>query len=436
MLEAVPATRSDDLDVALLPKIDLHTGYHPTLINTPPAGHRVQPANASHVFLFPEQVGFPHERFHLGEFVEVEGNVDLVHAARWPVLGAGAWVVDMDDLLYPVLCGRTAIDAGLRVKMRERADKDFLAQLELRVANMLTAYAHPSCAAILLWGHPRDSIVAAADWFASLNCNRLGNAFLEKVVPIRPAKAAYDPSLISAKWAGQQALRVVFCGRDFDCKNGLMALRVMQRVRAVVPTIECVFIGPVPDEIQQQQPGLLDGISHRSSLGHDECVEMISLAHLLFHPSKYESMGLVFIEAMAAGAAVLTARGDRMDYVDELFASGGAILVDRDEVPAEAEEAAFERGLLSLATNFQLAKEMGLRNYSLVAHGEYAISERDKVLTRVYETARAGRCPPLTLDDLPHVRRGGVLRLPSSKVQADELRYRSTHADCALNVYI
>jgi glycosyltransferase involved in cell wall biosynthesis len=436
MLETSSATRSDDLDVALLPKIDLHTGYHPTLVNTPPAGHRLQPANAVHVFLFPEQVGFPHERFHVGEFVEVMGNDDLVHAARWPVLGAGAWVVDMDDLLYPVLCGRTAIDAGLRAKLRDRDDKNFLAQLERRVTNMLTAYAHPSCGAILLWGHPRDSVTTAADWFASLNCHRLGEAFLEKVVPIRPAKEACDSSLVSAKWADQQALRVVFCGRDFDCKNGLMALRVMQRVRAAVPTIECAFIGPVPEAIQQQQPWLLSGIFHRSSLSHDECVEVISRAHVLFHPSKYESMGLVFVEAMAAGAAVLTARGSRMDYVDELFASGGAILVDRDEVPAEAEEAAFEHGLLNLAMNFQLAKEMGLRNYSLVAHGEYAISERDKVLTHAYESARAGRRRPLTLGDLPHVRREGVLRLPSSKVRADELRYRSTHADCALNVYI
>lgn len=431
------ASGRDELSsVDLLPSIDLHTGYHRTILDAPPVGYRIRPSHANHVFLFDDRIGSPHDTPHLGEFIEATDPTRLLHVARWPVLNSQAWLADTDDLLYPALCGRTAIDPAFRQALRGAPDPVFLGRLRRRVENMLTAYLHPSCVAILLRGHPQDSMDAAMGWFRHLGCEALGEAFLRKIVPVRPAQIAVDAALVERKWSASTPTRVLFCGRDFECKNGLLALKAMQRVRALAPEVEFTYLGPIPDAVRDAHPELLAGVMHHASIPHRECLALIADAHVLFHPSKYESIGIIFIEAMAAGLAVVAARGDRMDYVDELFSTGGALLVDRASTSADEEEAAFGALLHDVIRNEGLAKRLALRNYAVMSEGEYSIARRNDVLAGLYAKADRERVQPLTLADLPHVRKDRIRRMPSLDVSADEARYRESNDVHAKNVYV
>lgn len=436
-VQSCPTTISDcKVSIDLLPSIDLHTGYHRTILEAPPSGYSIQPKNATHVFLFSEEIGSPHDKPHIGEFLEVTDATRLVHVARWPVLNAESWVADTDDLLYPVLCGRTAISESFRRELRGTAKPAFLSTLRHRVENMLTGYQHPSCAGVLLRGHPRDSLDAAMGWFRFLDCEKMGEAFLEKVIPIRPAQIAADATMVRDKWLSPAAMRILFCGRDFECKNGLLALRVMRRIRMIEPSVEFIYVGPIPIATLKAHPELLEGTTHFESLAHSECLKAIAGAHVLFHPARFESIGHILIEAMAAGLAVVTARGERMDYVDELFSTGGAHLLDRSSISEVEEETAFEKLLLDVIRDVELAKSMALRNYSLVSNGEYSIARRNQILSNVYSKADRERHSPLTLQDLPHVWSDNILRMPSLSVSADEIRYRDRNDVQANNVYV
>ena len=147
------------LRVSLAPVIDLHTGYHGTIIDSVIEGITLRPQAAKHLFVHQGEPGFsPHEHHHLGEFIEVEAHEGIVHSSRWPVLGCSAWLADTDDLMYPVLCGRTAHNPEFRAKIRDSSNERLRIALRARVELMTSCYAHPSCFGILLRGHPRDCV--------------------------------------------------------------------------------------------------------------------------------------------------------------------------------------------------------------------------------------------------------------------------------------
>jgi glycosyltransferase involved in cell wall biosynthesis len=291
---------------------------------------------------------------------------------------------------------------------------------------MLAAYAHPSCAGVLLRGRAASSLAVARSWLATLGVDaaRL-DGLLEKLTEVKPAQHAADRVRVRAKWAGQGPLRVLFCGRDFHAKNGLLALEVMARICSRVPGVEFVYVGSIPEWVPTARPELMQRIRFHPALSHEASLEEMQSAHILFHPSRGESIGIVLLEAMGAGMAVVTSRGEGMGYSDELFASGGALLLDRTEVCEKDEAALFEHMLLQVLGDRTMAAGMAARNHELTDHGEFSIAEQNRALAAAYSLALTRQPgPPLRLSDVPHSAGQPLLQLSSREVAEYQRRSR------------
>lgn len=419
----ISATMVEQRTVLLVPRIDLHVGCHNSILDNPPAGTRYEVCDSVHTFLFPDAPASPHEALHLGELVHAPASSKIVHSAFWPVLGARSWVVDMDDLVYPVTFGRTAINPDLQSALKAGVDSSLAALLACRTENMLSSFLHPSCAGILLRGHPGTCMSVAREWFGYLGVPHLVERLFEKVTVLRPAQRPEDADRMQWKWKTGGPLRILFCGRQFESKNGLLALQVMAKVRTKRPDIVFTYVGDIPHEVKDRHPELMEGVTHLTSLAHHRCLEVMAESHVLFHPSKYESIGLVFLEAAAAALAVVTARGEGMDYVDDLYSDGGALIADRDMLRKEDEAGVFEQLLLRVIEDRALAEEMAFRNYRLTTCGEYSVAAQTSTLASAYDLAASQHEEPLALSDLPH---GGahVIQIDSTDVKHDERAFR------------
>lgn len=416
-----------ELRVSLAPTIDLHTGYHGAILNSSIPGIALRATPARHLFVHEIGEEFsPHAHLHAGEFIEVEGR-DFVHSARWPVIGCPAWLADTDDLMYPLLCGRTAYNPDLRKKMRDRSDLAVTRALRRRVETMSSCYAHESCVGILLRGHPLDSVRDAREWIAHLDAD-VDERFFDKIIPVRPAQQAIKSAEFVAKWTDPHCVQVIFCGRDFDYKNGHLALRAMRPLLDQSSSIKFVYIGKIPDDILERAPELLRGVEHYPQLGHQEVLEKLRESHIFFHPSKGDSIGISLLEAMGAGLAVVVARGGAMEYTDELFGTGGALLVDRADGGID-EEGAFRMLLDQLLTDVPLARRLADHNLTATSVGEFSIDGQSKRLGALYRKGVSSGAVPLNVRDLVGARDPCVRRMTSDEVWQDMKRYRASISD-------
>jgi glycosyltransferase involved in cell wall biosynthesis len=393
--------------------VDLHTGVHCSLAGEPPPGFRYRLANGRHAFLM-EQAGSPHRLPHVFEAVDFGAEAGIVHSCRWPVLSCAAWVADTDDFGYPVLCGRHGLNPEFRRRFREPWPPDFDAQIRRRLRNMLAAYLHPSCKRVFF--RSRYAIDSARNWLDGLDAGAAGRAFLEKARVLYPAQRALPWQAVADKWATPAPLEIVFCGRDYWTKNGPLALDVFGRVLG--PQVRGAYIGAIPAGEAERHRHVLERLTWHPSLDRAEVLAIFARSHVLFHPSPYEGLGTVFLEASAAGMAVICSKGRGMEHVAEVFEDDGALFA--------SDAAGFEERLRAAMARPAAAREMGLSNYERVAHGRFSLAERNRELVAAYEEAlSAGAAEPLRIEDLPE-RCGTVLHtLASEEVKADETAYRA-----------
>lgn len=413
--------------VSLAPTIDLHTGYHGAIVDSEIPGVSLKATPATHWFVYDGTDGFsPHAHLHFGEFIEVSEG-DVVHSARWPVLGCSSWIADTDDLMYPVLCGRTAFNPDLRKRMRDRDDEVVRTALRTRAETMTSCYAHDSCRAILLRGHPRDCVRDAREWFDWLGAS-VDERFFEKIVPVRPAQQSMPAPQFEAKWTSPDAITVIFCGRDFDYKNGHLALRAMRPLLDRFSWLRFVYIGKIPEDLLSRDPGLLGRVEHHPQLNHIEVIEKLRESHIFFHPSKGDSIGISLLEAMGAGLAVVVARGGAMEYTDELFAAGGGLLLNRDP-PSLDEEAEFTSLLEQLLVDLPFAKRLGEHNLEATAAGEYSIDAQSRRLSSIYRSGPSPGVEPLRLPDIVGACGWSSRGMASAAVWQDMRQFRASISD-------
>ena len=364
----------------------------------------------------------PFGSFHWGEFADFGPGQTLVHTARWPVLNRTAWVTDTDDFVYPVVCGRHFLSPHFRSAFRGEWSAALQKNILKRVTNMLTAYTHPSCKAILY--RSEFTVRDARVWLGKLGVGELGEIYLSKIQVLYPAQESCPVDAMEGKWAKSGPLTIVFCGRDYESKNGRMALDVFNRLSREFATDRFVYIGDVPQEELRRRGKAPTSFVHHQSLPHEQTLSVLKAAHILFHPSRFEGLGIIFLEAAASGMAVITATGGAMRHVEELFGTGGAMLVDRDSVAQSEETSAFETHLRYLLKNPDVARSMAYHNFNLATVGKLSPERNQRVLMTVYEEALEKPAKtPLTLAQIPY-RDGALVRLNSRQLEQEGRDYR------------
>jgi len=420
--------RPEPATVLLAPFIDLHGGYHGSLRIDPPPAIAIQARGGEHVFSFPagctadtDSRFAPFDHPHLGELADLGPGPQLVHSPRWPVLRRRAWVVDLDDFGYPALLGRHAFAPRFQTPADDPWTEEERRIASQRLTNFLAALAHPSCRAVLFWTQCAfDQAVALAQRYSE---NHLADRVWAKSRVVYPAQRPLRRSLVRHKWQLREPLRVVFVGNDFEVKQGALALEVFHRLAPRFPNASFTYVGALPPQAQAKGgPVELLGEIPRLQL-----LALLTASHVLFHPTRSESFGMVLLEAAAHGLAVLTASGSGMEHLGEILRSGEAELVARRPgMGHEEEAAAFEASLASLLAAPERTTELGLAAHRRISDGPFDADVRNQTLGEIWRTAsNEAADAPLFLHDLPHWQPSTEARL-ASQALAEAMR---DHAD-------
>jgi glycosyltransferase involved in cell wall biosynthesis len=411
------------------PTNELHHGVHGSIIDHPPAGYEYLSQPATHYFLLPKGTRLfeplsPYRYFHLGEFLHFEEDSLAVHASRFPVLHRSAWVVDLDNFGYPFVAGRSMLNPAQRERLA--AGVGLHDEAIRRMENMLFACGHPSCRAVMF--HTDEALQGAREQISANGLDDVGRDFLAKSRVVYPAKAPVAKERVAAKWealaAGRTPLTILFCGRDFDVKNGELALEVFERLLERHPGVRIVFISRVPDDRRRTLAPVLERLEFHDELPRAEVLARLEDAHVLFHPSSVESLGIIYLEAFAAGLAVVGAYGEGLRHVPEILHPDGARVVDYFEGGRTQWIQAFTSLLKALIEAPGIAREMGLYNYGLVASasGQFSFEVRHKQLDEAYR-ACSGESTELHLEDLPHWSDSVPFAMESEDIQWDFAEY-------------
>lgn len=424
--------------VVLGPHVDLHPGFHVSMIESGPEDVFFHRREARHHFPFPASPPAPPDqapfaRPHLGELVEFGSGPQVVHSPRWPVIGRRSWVVDLDDLGFPTLLGRYFMNPEVVGSDGELAAPEaFVETVRRRARNMLRAYAHESCKALLFW--TQRALDEARVWIRDLALEDLGEHVLAKSRVLYPAQRPLLGPLLRQKWRRPEPLHVLFVGRDYEVKQGAVALDVFTRLAGEFPSVRFSYVGEIPEADRSRSAA----IEHQESLSRREILGLFRDAHVLFHPSRAESFGMVFAEAQAHGLAVVAARGTETAQVDEIFPDGEVLLLDRDVVAPEDEPERFTELLGSLLREPDFARRLGLAGYEQALDGPCSVTRRNFALRALYHQAEQDPAPTgVSLESIDAEPDPSCwLALSSQTVKDGERAFRLAHGLDRLNFYV
>jgi glycosyltransferase involved in cell wall biosynthesis len=388
---------------------DLHLGYHASLIENPPEGIQYLKGEATHHFLIPKDALWrypfcPYRQPHYGEFLDFASGEMIIHTSRYPAIGSRAWITDLDDFASPLLSGRFGWNPAYN-ELRKSGDSEFKNYLRIRARTMVAAFLHPSCKALVFW--TREQIREAQAWLQSLSMKKESDILMPKMHLIYPAQKAISESETNQKWEQRDRI-VLFCGRHFEIKNGAMALRIFSHLAPAYPDISFIYVGPVPEEekvLQSPQKNVF----HFDAVPRATMMNIFHRSHILFHPSRVESFGIVLLEAAASGMAIVASKGGQLKHVPEILDEDGAIFLDRDSISTRTssdrgekeEEIIFEENLRTLLNDQNKAKEMGMRNHTKVVNGPFSIEHRNQEFSQLYNDCLENPSDlPLTMTNL------------------------------------
>jgi glycosyltransferase involved in cell wall biosynthesis len=415
----MPERRAHKSEIVVLgPSLDLHPGIHASLVASPPRGFQYQVRAARHLFVHDARARTfnPLTHYHCGEYASFGPGRHLVHSAWWPVLERSAWFVDLDEIPYPLFAGRTAMSARFRRQFRGPWRTHLAQHIGPRIRQMIEGYTHPSCRGVLF--RTRFGVGQAIAQLDALGFGELVERLVEKSYVVRPSTAPIPMQTVRKKWNTGEPLRVLFCGRDFATKDGALALRVISRIQTNGARLNFTFIASLPPNVWREYGEALHRISVFDNPPRDVVLEEMSRSHILFHPSPNESVGMVFLEAAAAGLAVVCSEGTGLRHLDEILPRKGSLRVNRDHGSLHNQEVSFIRHLERLAAHPAEARAMGRINHAKAESGPISLLRRNEILRQIYE--RASVCPttaPLTLQSLTRAKRMSLSYASSERLE-------------------
>ena len=112
---------------------------------------------------------------------------------------------------------------------------------------------------------------------------------------------------------GDDGQTLLFVGKDFQRKGGLVLLRAFERLRQERPALKLIIAGP------PKLSGLPQGVTFRGFVPPEQLPALFSQATLFVLPTLREPFGLAFLDAMACGLACV---GTHVEAVPEVVEHG------------------------------------------------------------------------------------------------------------------
>jgi glycosyltransferase involved in cell wall biosynthesis len=148
-----------------------------------------------------------------------------------------------------------------------------------------------------------DNLVALSDFIVDEFKRNYG------VAPKHLAPGAIDPSLFKP-FTGERDIDVVGAGSLIGLKQYSVFIDVIHTLKAEMPQIKAVICGTGPEmtslQVKINRLGLDGNITLTGELPHTEVLGLMQRAKVFLHPSKYEGFGIVCLEALYAGAKVIS----------------------------------------------------------------------------------------------------------------------------------
>jgi glycosyltransferase involved in cell wall biosynthesis len=108
----------------------------------------------------------------------------------------------------------------------------------------------------------------------------------------------------------QRDIDLLAVGALIPLKQYEKLVGIVAEIKKVVPEIKVVIIGGGPEEqkirARMRELGVRDNIILTRKIQHPKVLQLMQRSKLLIHPSSFEGFGVVCIEALAAGANVIS----------------------------------------------------------------------------------------------------------------------------------
>ncbi|MCY1270422.1 D-inositol-3-phosphate glycosyltransferase [compost metagenome] len=367
--------------VLLGPSHELHSGIHGALTDRPAEGIEYIDGRYTHFFRYQpsSQRPFSPVRDHSeSEWIRFENaqDVDLIHSARFPVETALPWVVDADCLLLPLQIG-----AFFAMGLSRGASAPEPGTVFRREAAMLARYADGGCCRILLrTERARRQFLLQISEHPELGGN-IADALARKTEVVYPAVAAS-----TRPGPRQSRPSIMFMGRTFVDKGGVVALAVFQRLREHLGSaFDATIVSSCPPDVTDRCKALHIDIQPPSD--RRRYLERLANADIFFSPTLFESFGMGLVEAAAANTAIVTSSGPGMEHIDELFEDGQDAFLVSNALAPEARIRAYADALTTLITDGEVRHRLAANALALASTGILSLSRHNQTIERIYDNA-------------------------------------------------
>ena len=193
-----------------------------------------------------------------------------------------------------------------------------------------------------------------------------------------------DPQMFSPADGEPGAPVILSVGNLIPVKGHELLLRAFAAIRNQFPGLALEIIGDGPERSRLQhlagEQGMADEVFFRGRQSRQQVVDAMRRATIFALPSRYEGLGCVYLEAMAAGKPVIACRGQGIEEVIEPGVNG--CLIGTDDLQELVDT------LARLLQQADLRRKMGDGARRTVLQG-YTLEEQAERLFRLYRECQA-----------------------------------------------
>jgi len=183
-------------------------------------------------------------------------------------------------------------------------------------------------------------------------------------------------------------LKIIFVARYFDIKGGLIALKVLEKLRQKYG-IEGIVISNVSKELKKKYSKL----KIYDLIPQKEVYNLLEKSDLFLYPASVDTFGFSLLEAMAFGLPTITINTKWTKSRKEIIENGktGFIFDVNEDLSFDSIGGVEEKVIKilikktsELIENGELREEMSKECIKTIKEGKFSIKERNKKLKRIY----------------------------------------------------